>query len=391
MERIFRRSQRTRAHLRTLGVVGIVAALMTLGVASPLRAASSTRLVHPSLVATTSRLIPLGVSCTSQFFCLALARPSTENGGSVYSTIWNGSTLSKPQKIRGAAFEAMDDSGGLSAVSCAPANFCMAVGQSSAARTSFRWTHGGWKEIPIPAPSPVHPAPALSSISNESDGWMSISCLSSSFCMAAGGDNDQVVRGTSESEKSATTFIEWNGTTWGHAQTLQGIDIDNVSCSTSKLCVAVGGSSAVWNGAHWRLVSVPGRTSNPDTTASYTSISCVVGATCLAVGSSASTSAVIKWAGNAWHVLAAPTYSATKDLYLYQIDCHTPSLCLTYDDIPGNQHQRVVVSEWNGSRWSSAAVTGELLDGGGVEWTSANSDVVVDVSLNAATTQWLKG
>jgi len=64
---------------------------------------------------------------------------------------------------------------------------------------------------------------------------------------------------------------------------------------------------------------------------------------------------------------------------------------LTFDDIPGTQHQRVVVSELMGSRWSSAAVSGEQLDGGGVEWTSANSDVVVDLSLNATTTQWLKG
>jgi hypothetical protein len=391
MERTLRLSQRTRVRFRMFGAVSIAAVAMTFGVASPVRAASSTRLIRPSLVATTPRLIPLDVSCTSQFFCLALARPTTENGGSVYSTIWNGSKLSVPQRIRGAAFEALDDSGGLSEVSCAPANFCMAVGQSTASKTSFRWAQSGWKAIPIPSPSPVVPAPSLSSISNESDGWMSISCLASSFCMAAGGENDQVVAGTSETEKSATTFIEWNGTTWGHAQTLQGVDIDHVSCSTSKFCVAVGGSSAVWNGTHWRLVSVPGQTSNPDTTASYTSISCVVGSTCLAIGSSASASRVIKWAGNAWHVIAAPTYSSTSDLYLYQIDCHSASLCLTFDDIPGGQHQRVVVSEWNGSRWSSAAVAGELLDGGGVEWTSANSDVVVDLSLNATTTQWLKG
>jgi hypothetical protein len=77
--------------------------------------------------------------------------------------------------------------------------------------------------------------------------------------------------------------------------------------------------------------------------------------------------------------------------YLYQVDCHSASLCLTFDDVPGTEHERVVVSEWNDGRWSSAAVSGELLDGGGVEWTSANSDVVVDLSLNATTTQWLKG
>jgi hypothetical protein len=209
--------------------------------------------------------------------------------------------------------------------------------------------------------------------------------------MAAGSDNDQVTAGTSEVEKSATTFIEWNGTTWGRAQTLQGVDIDNVSCSTSKSCVAVGGSSAVWNGAHWRLVAVPGQTSNPDTTASYTSISCVAGGTCFAIGSSASASTVIKWSGDAWHVIAAPTLSSSSGLYLYEIDCHSASLCLTLDDIPEADSEPAVVSEWNGSRWSSAAVSGELLDGGGVEWTSANSDILVDLSLSATTTQWLKG
>ena len=64
---------------------------------------------------------------------------------------------------------------------------------------------------------------------------------------------------------------------------------------------------------------------------------------------------------------------------------------MTFDDIPGGDHQRAVVSEWNGIRWSSAAVSGELLDGGGVEWTTAYSDVVVDLSLSASTTQWFKG
>ncbi len=377
--------------LRTLGVVSAATLLMTFGVAGPLRAATSAHIIHPSLVATTPHLIPLEVSCTSQYFCLALARPTTAFGGSVYSTIWNGSKLSAPQKIPGAGFTAEDDSGGLSEVSCAPANFCMAVGKGSAAKTSFRWTQRGWKEFRIPLPAPVVPAPPLASISNESDGWMSITCLASSFCMAAGSDNDQVVTGTSEDEKSATTFIEWNGTTWSHPQSFQGVDIDSVSCTTSKFCVAVGGSSAVWNGVHWRLVSVPGQTSNADTTASYTSISCVLGSTCLAIGSSGSASAAIKWSGHAWHVIAAPTYSSTRDLYLYQIDCYSASLCLTFDDIPGTQHESTVISEWNGNRWSSAAVAGELLDGGGVQWTSANSDVVVDVSLNATTTQWFKG
>jgi hypothetical protein len=209
--------------------------------------------------------------------------------------------------------------------------------------------------------------------------------------MAAGSDNDQVVAGSSESEKSATTFAKWNGTAWSRGQTLQGVAIDHVSCSTTKFCVAVGSSSAIWNGVHWRLVAVPGQTSNPETTASYASISCVPGSRCLAVGSSSSASSVIKWAGNAWHVLAAPRYSATNDLYLNQINCYSASRCLTFDDIPGGQHERAVVSELKGSQWSSAAVSGEQLDGGGVQWTSANSDVVVDLSLNATTTQWLKG
>src|ERR1700691_4226801 len=234
MERTHRLRQRTRVRLRTFGAVSIATVLLLFGVAGPVRAATSPHIIHPSLVATTPHLIPLDVSCTSQFFCLALSRPTTNFGGSVYSTIWNGSKLSAPRKIPGAGFTAEDDSGGLSEVSCAPANFCMAVGKSSAAKTSFRWSQSGWKEIPIPSPSPLAPAPPLASITNMSDGWTSISCLSSSFCMAAGSDNDQVISGTTEAEKSASTLIEWNGTTWGHVQSLQGVNIDQVSCSTSS-------------------------------------------------------------------------------------------------------------------------------------------------------------
>jgi hypothetical protein len=72
------------------------------------------------------------------------------------------------------------------------------------------------------------------SVADTSGGLSSVSCISSSFCMAM--------------DDSGKALL-YNGSAWS-APTPTGTDLTKVSCVSSSFCVAVGGSSeaSVYNG-----------------------------------------------------------------------------------------------------------------------------------------------
>ncbi len=367
----------------------VTVALMAMSVMPLMNAgaAPSSPLIHPSHIATTPNLIPLGVSCTPSDFCMLLSRQQSAYGAPEFSTTWNGHNVSAPQRIPGAEFLGMDDSGGLSEVSCPSSNFCMSVGQGPALKTSYLWANGVWKSVPIPAPQPIVPAVPAAEVATQAIGWTSISCVSSSFCFAVGRYLVNQIVGDTQTEKVATTFIRWNGAAWIPFAVWQDADIEHVSCASILACEAVGTSSATWNGSHWGGQGVPGETLNSQTTPNFTSISCIEGtegAACLAVGSTS----VIKWSPKApsgWHVVAHPS-----SVSLEQVDCHSPTLCVAigYSTESSNPE---VLSQWNGALWTSATVPGQGFSGGGVGVASSTSDVLVDTNLGDTETYWSRG
>lgn len=376
-------------------IAGIV--LASIFIAGPVGAAPMRNLARASVIATSSKLMPLDLSCSSRSFCMALMRQGTDTGASVYSARWNGSKVSAPHRIPGATYLAMDDTGGISALSCVSSKFCIAVGQGQMSKTSFRWSGKDWRAVAIPSPSAIVPAPAPASIQAELVGWTSISCATRKFCVAVGTSVDAVTAGASTASRVATTFMLWNGTSWIHQSTLQGVDLTAVSCSSTTSCVAIGASSAAWNGTLWRQVSVPGETSNPVTSAYYSGISCVAHFTCVAVGSSpvsttAIAPAVIEWTNGAWHTIAPPAPPSSSGPFLNQIDCQSVTLCVASGYTALGRSEPALLSVWNGRFWTSAMVPGQIaVRDGAVDFTSNSSDIAIVTSNNGSSTLWLKG
>ena len=167
----------------------------------------------------------------------------------------------------------------LSGVSCTSTSNCVAVGQSFRRSTGEEiplvedWNGSTWsiQRTPIPLPKWT--------------GWLSgVSCTSSNSCTAVGG-------GYSEVARTIVPLAErWNGSSWTIQSTPQPADARqffSVSCVSSTACIAVGGDGIAvtaerWDGHRWRAQNVhfgdPGE--RPDELAS---VSCTPGR-CAAVG-----------------------------------------------------------------------------------------------------------
>jgi hypothetical protein len=193
-----------------------------------------------------------GLSCPAPDFCEAvgvgggdarLAGPGSPLAGTgALVEVWDGRSW-RSQDAPNA------DEGPLQAVSCASVRFCEAVGVvSKGTAMTETWDGDKWsgRQVHLRAPAGT-------------DQLNSLSCTSASRCVATGGDG------------VGASLVSWDGTTW-RTERVRGKGssaLNGVSCSTSKLCEAVGvkwGASRVataaalaeaWNGASWSIQSVP--------------------------------------------------------------------------------------------------------------------------------------
>ena len=149
----------------------VTVALMAMSVMPLMNAgaAPSSPLIHPSHIATTPNLIPLASRArrATSACCSAASKAPTERRSSPP----RGTATTSRRRIPGAEFLGMDDSGGLSEVSCPSSNFCMSVGQGPALKTSYLWANGVWKSVPIPAPQPIVPAVPAAEVATQAIGW----------------------------------------------------------------------------------------------------------------------------------------------------------------------------------------------------------------------------
>ena len=110
----------------------------------------------------------------------------------------------------------------------------------------------------------------------------------------------------------------------------------SVSCVSSTWCIAVGeyndGSNLQalalkWEGTSWSTISAPVGTGD----SSLSALSCVSSTVCVAVGQSLTTTGLIplmaSWDGSNWTVFAGPT-SPDGEIYPYAISCTSENLCL---------------------------------------------------------------
>jgi hypothetical protein len=171
------------------------------------------------------------VSCASATFCMAVG---SHGSSAELVAIWNGSTWQflLESNFNGATFAS------LHGVSCAADGSCITVGQTSGPNGStgtfplaLKW---------IPNQFFLLNTVSLSSTFNTLN---SVSCTSSSNCLAVGSFQD--FRGQQD-----TLAEQWNGSTWSYEATPNPAgtipNLLGVSCSSSAACTAVG---AFRNGA----------------------------------------------------------------------------------------------------------------------------------------------
>jgi hypothetical protein len=202
------------------------------------------------------------VSCTSGRACTAVGSraASLSSPSSTLAERWNGTGWRIQRSIvpSGAA------SGAFTAVSCASATACTAVGSAigKAARQSVNlaeaWNGTSWRVQAIPTPA----GSANSSLSG-------VSCTSPSACTAVGDYDTAAGRVLAVAER-------WNGTTWRIQpvpRPARVTQLSGVSCPAARACTAVGYQSngtgdaqplaEAWNGTRWHVQLVPLRHGAP--------------------------------------------------------------------------------------------------------------------------------
>ena len=302
---------------------------------------------------------PIGLSCSSTDFCVVSNRsftdawngkawrriaPAESDARSVWcgsatdcmavgggdqqgdTTQWNGKSWTP---IRVNKVDA------LNAISCAgPAN-CVALGDTNgpsnpAGQLAERWHGGNWQKITAPSVAGT----------DEVD---PISCTGATSCMAVGSLPD----GHQAAE-------QWTGSLWKQESlpSLPG-GLSSLSCASSSSCVAVGFDSAVvWNGKKWQLTNagITGQTVGLQT------VSCT-GTICMAFGyhldSNCQDNCTISelaefWNGSTWSVSDdVPAGNSNQvELPVPAISCPSTTFCMVASG--------TTILTWSDGTWQQA-------------------------------------
>lgn len=171
----------------------------------------------------------VSVSCDSRFACLAVGNYYTDFAEKEYALadLWVGRwvDVSPPQSRN------IDP---LSAVSCASATWCMAIGEQSTginlqpANVAERWSDGRWTTY------------------SRADFLSAISCSSSTFCMTIG----------QTSFPTTQVYATWIGKTWSRFKNFGvGGAYAAVSCTSNAACTATGVRSKIAAAARYSTKS----------------------------------------------------------------------------------------------------------------------------------------
>jgi subtilisin family serine protease len=289
------------------------------------------------------------VSCPSSTMCMAVGNDLSAGKGVI--EVWNGS---KWTIVSSSAAE-------LQAVFCFTANSCIALTKNEAKRLALFTFGGAWftevKSLPTPEGATEVRV-------------KDVSCTAESACTVVG-------RYYAGSYKPYVT--RWNGSTWslqsgpnpseGNASEA----MLSVSCASSSFCMATGkaGSKpyvARWNGSEWSLLSAP----NPagGSGGALASVSCPTTAACVAVGSysSSTTKALTEhWDGSSWSVVSNPSPGKEGYGWLRGVSCRSATSCMAVGSFLAPSfffptEEALVAESWNGSSWtleSAPAVEGK--------------------------------
>lgn len=224
------------------------------------------------------------VSCVSTTFCVAIAAGNavTYDGHS-----WSSAIAMGPR----------DDGYHLS---CASRTFCAAVGANGVAgRPGVIATFDGrrWTRV------------ALASSAAANDRFLSVSCASARWCVAANLDGQ---------------IVTFNGRRWSLSHPSGAADLVSVSCPSTTFCMAVSinGNAMTMNGSRWSTPRAIPHFANAD---AY-SVSCASSSGCAVIGLSGR---AVSWTSGRW--------SAPVDVFAHMspgvdVSCATRATCVAVND-----------------------------------------------------------
>ena len=299
------------------------------------------------------------ISCVSASFCVAVGFKQIPNV-SISNIIltWNGSKWSLDDSSSLSTAPAQDDT--LKSVSCASESFCVAVGSYYPTPNSYppiaenfllTWNGSTWS---------LDDASSLSSFTTQSNQLTAVSCASATFCVAVGNyrDTNGFLDGVLLTWNGSTWSLDDTSAT--SSSTTPHNSLRAVSCTSASFCVAVGPAAILtWNGSAWSLLPTSS-VSTPDL--NLTGVSCTSTSFCMASGSSVvwitspvrgtvSQSIALVWNGSTWSYYKPPSPVLWKQPQLLGVSCVSTTFCAL-----DGQYTRGVLESylltWNGSTWS---------------------------------------
>ena len=293
------------------------------------------------------------VSCTSTTACTAVgAYSATEGGFKILVERWNGTAWSiqtAPNPTEGNGRLAM------LSVSCASSSWCIAVGKTTLSGEPFaeRWNGSEWSSLTVPKPS------------GTVEGTLEkVSCISSTSCMAVGS--------TRESKGYEKTLAEqWNGawsvvSTPSPSEAKGNVNLHGVSCLSASSCFAVGSYASkvefglteeerslaeTFEGGKWTVQATP----NPGEVEQSTlnAVSCVTLPSCMAVGSGSGPErpeAFSESWKSSWSIHSTPKLAAPTETQLENVSCVSSTECWAVGQANGGWEG--LIERWNGSEWT---------------------------------------
>ena len=297
-----------------------------------------------------------GVTCPTPATCFAVGH-FTNTSGHV-STLVERKTGSSWQRIA-----APNKVGGkqstLAAVSCASTTACFAVGTYLTAKNRVqtlidRWNGHAWANMP----SPDNPHSANSGTNQ----LTAVSCATATMCFAVGSyDNGSLKTLIEQWDGTKWTIVKSPNRNRIEHNVLEG-----VSCPSVTTCFAVGKSDTDggtrplierWDGKAWTITpspDVPGPVFDD-----LAAVSCASTKMCVAVGglrsSPTTTPLVLRWNGVAWSRMTS-TVAADANTTLLGVACPSATRCLAVGTTtPRTPPGRPIAKVLTGTTWSSSA------------------------------------
>jgi hypothetical protein len=267
----------------------------------------------------------------------------------------------------------------MSAVSCATATWCFAIGEypnhsrSSSLILADRWNGKSWRKITAPTPANGHtkgvgcasnrscilvglkqPSFNVSSPFAErwngrrwrvttlpavpgSDGWLDgVTCATPTHCVAVG---------TAEAQTAAQTGLidTWNGRHWTKRRFGAKVVLNSVSCSSASDCWAAGFIEHTSTGVLIRIDASGDHLVDSPTKGALESVSCPTATTCWAVGDK-----LIGLSNGTWQAYANPTQFYGT---FASISCVTDTSCTVVGD--RGMGSGTWAGAWDGSAWTA--------------------------------------